>query len=96
MNRVLTLEEVLALDEGARVWVEHEGGWSHWDGIYIAKCNEGELICLVLEGPVGGGWTASTYKELYNNLFRVWSLPVAPTADELAAWPWEKGGATCD
>lgn len=79
-NKVLTPEEVLALDEGARVWVEMHrsadqrlGGVHTKDGGYV--WNE--------DGPftIGGdGHRAGS--------FRIWCLPVAPTPEELAANPW--------
>ena len=95
-NKVLTLEEVRALEDGARVWVEmsrksyFESQVHHFSAAErrsIAEIREPRLI------DMSGGWFPIN-AEWVNDEYRVWSLPVAPTPDELAAWPWEKGGAT--
>lgn len=86
MNRVLTRDEVLALPDGARVWVNHSNDnyAENWDGIHTFFEHGGLLV-----GEDGSSWCCRANPGLYNNAFRVWSLPVAPTDDELAAWPWE-------
>lgn len=84
MNKVLTLEEVLALDEGARVWVEER---LREYGL--------ESAVHVRNGDVLTEEGSCRYYRILDKLVpwginqRVWSLPVAPTPDELAAWPWE-------
>lgn len=87
MNRVLTLEEIMALADGSVVFgevnqcVDKSGSLS---GVYERR---GE--CFVQQGqrfPMVLGINMPGRKKGY---WRVWSLPVAPTPDELAAWPWE-------
>lgn len=91
MNRVLTLEEVLALDDGARVWVEHAKGYgkSHmyakltgWNGCDIALVDE-DGVC----------WRIDTHipETAFGKLYRVWSLLQPPTNEELAVNPWPEG-----
>ena len=86
-NRVLTLEEVLALLDGARVWVEHsdDDEAEKWDGEhkYIAQIG-------MIEGEDGGGWSVKMYPEKVGETFRVWSLPQPPTQAEMEKWPWEE------
>lgn len=85
MNRVLTLDEVLALADGTRVWVEE----------VPRKCGPDSAV-HVRNGDVLTEEGSCGYYPILDKLVpwginqRVWSLPVAPTADELAAWPWEK------
>lgn len=84
-NTVLMLSEGLALPDGARVWVEISPSVSEMfgyvpDGLHIKRDNQLKDHAGAL--TIGGkghlaGW------------FRVWSLPQPPTADELAANPWE-------
>lgn len=89
MNTVLTLEQVLALPEGARVWVEHSRGYgeSHtcakmtkWCGCDVALMDE-DGVC----------WRIDTHipETAFGKLYRVWSLPQPPTPEEVDANPWE-------
>jgi hypothetical protein len=85
MNRVLTLEEIMALDEGARLWVETSTKSEYGSMIhYRTKTHAGDDA---LKDSSGGYYPITP--EWYGDEYRVWSLPVAPTPDELAAWPWE-------
>lgn len=77
MNKVLTLEEVLALPEGARVWVELSTLGTTGEGEHT-KGEHGRLY-----DAVGCYWGHNPYP-----FGRVWSLPQPPTDDELAANPW--------
>lgn len=85
MNRILTLEEVLALPDGARVWVE--GHFEHrFDGVYFrAKKDGSENVLRDVNNPDSGCWLMPQYVGTY---IRVWSLPQPPTAEERAATPW--------
>ena len=87
-NRVLDLAEVMALEEGARVWVDNQVAWEHYDGIHVVNRNAPERAWLINE-RLGGGWPESSYREHLNVWFRVWSLPQPPTHEELNANPWE-------
>lgn len=80
-NKVLTLAEVLALEEGRRVWVEmHHPADMCWSGVHI----KGGNCVWNKDGPLtvgGSGHRAGS--------FRVWSLPQPPTQEEMDANPWE-------
>jgi hypothetical protein len=81
-NRVLTLADVLALPEGAKVWVEVRND-SYYSGIHFR--NKGKLVDSKGKFTIGGpGHVGGS--------FRVWSLPQPPTDEELAANPWTEGG----
>ena len=87
MNRVLTLEQVKALPEGARVHLECRYA-PRWDEVVTWRCNCGDNV-------LAGSRCDTDLNDIelqhgYGTHWRVWSLPVAPTPDELAAWPWEK------
>lgn len=82
MNQVLTPAEVLALPEGARVWVEVREAME-LSGEHIKA---GDLL-EDDNGPFTVGGTGHL-----NHMFRVWSLPQPPTPEELAAWPWPEVG----
>ena len=88
-NKVLTLEEVLARQQGAEVWVEHSADWRQWDGVHVAQCDGmGRLVSLGIKPPPGSGWAASFIKNHLNEFLRVWALPQPPTEEEKAANPW--------
>lgn len=86
-NHVLSLAEVLALPEGARVWVEERGGYLQSE----VHVRVGDLLV-----GASGMWYDPTKPDW--NTFdtpvecRVWHLPVAPTEDELRGNPWGKEG----
>lgn len=96
-NRVLTLQEVLARPEGARVWVEdkhfksctHTVRHNYTDSAEYNGDGQTYEFALVddchkfYENPQEGDGA-------YMIQFRVWSLPVAPTEDELRGNPWGK------
>lgn len=90
-NRVLSLAEVMALEEGARVWVE--------DATYEFLSSE----CVVEHNHFNGDhiidiclrhgecyWTIEGLRTLCD--VRVWSLPQPPTPEEIEANPWRKEG----
>lgn len=90
-NRVLSLAEVMALEEGARVWVEmsrksyFKSQVHHFSAVEsrsTAEIREPRLI------DVSGGWFPIS-AEWVNDEYRVWSLPQPPTQEEMEKWPWE-------
>ena len=90
-NKVLTLEEVLALDDGREVWVEMSRKSYFKSQIHHFSAAESRSIAEIREPrliDMSGGWFPIN-AEWVNDEYRVWSLPAAPTPDELAAWPWE-------
>lgn len=88
-NRVLTLDEVLALPEGARVWVEYN--LEEWA---IPVCDRVATFEKAVKRfryeknliPGGGLHLGITH---YGRWHRVWSLPQEPTQAEKDANPWE-------
>lgn len=94
MNRVLTLEEVKALPEGARVWIEHSDHCpdEYKDEIYVVHRQYCGSYIALLSTNTGADWDIEKEDDAGSSFgvdYRVWSLPVAPTPDEMAAWPWE-------
>lgn len=92
-NRVLSLAEVMALEEGARVWVEEHQRSEFESGIgktHTLIWGEKAVMTPDLEGwysltdPFPGGVMGKDY--------RVWSLPQPPTPEEIEANPWRKEG----
>ena len=87
-NRVLTLEEVLALPDGAAVWVD-EARPEFKSGINkVLRPHDGEWG-LSLEPPEGEGcgpYWPETWPDYVGTRFRVWLRE--PTPAELAANPW--------
>ena len=92
-NRVLSLDEVMALEEGARVWVELYPGILYgcakefeFSGLHVMRRgmlrNESDEACRL--NPSGPGHRAGN--------FRVWQLPKAPTKKERKRNPWRKEG----
>lgn len=83
-NRPLALDEVLALPEGAVGHVEWKSDDppSVFDGL-ITRCAPDAKWLF-------SGYAAPREKDCrgYGKIFRVWSLPVAPTPEELAKNPW--------
>lgn len=95
-NRVLSLEEVLALPDGARVWVEHGSGlrWNKDQAYTALRGTSAKMDSLLLQSDNGGGkYTLKCGDTIimdgYGNWFRVWSLPQPPTPEEMDANPWE-------
>ena len=91
-NKVLTLEEVLALETGQRVWIEHK------PDAWAIRVSDGAAVVMghAYWGKVLGKrgredydfYGLSTDNDVYfGRMFRVWHKK--PTPDELAAWPWE-------
>lgn len=91
-NRVLTLEEVLALeDENERtVWVECRTGAGRSTGTYIVLAGLGALMNTgeTEEFFIFGNWLAG----FLGKYARVWSHPQEPTQAEKDANPWGKEG----
>lgn len=85
-NKVLTLEEARALRPGTDVLIEF---------VSVVPCRTARVVntaegVAIKDNKYDYMWPRdeSTEKN-YGKYYRVWSLPVAPTPDELAAWPWE-------
>lgn len=91
-NRVLSLAEVMALEEGARVWVE-DATCERLSNEYIAEHNHfnGDHIIDICLRNGECYWTIEGLRTLDD--VRVWSLPQPPTPDEIEANPWSKGEA---
>lgn len=95
-NRVLTLDEVLALPEGARVWVEDEIQRLTQHTVCYDYCDaeelngSGEVYALALVDEHHKFWPIDldVMDEYFGRVFRVWSLPQPPTPDDLQANPW--------
>jgi hypothetical protein len=88
-NRVLSLAEVMELEEGARVWVERPIDSIFVDGAHQVK--KWGYIGLVLEDCNGYFWNPA-YVTDFGRRYRVWSLPQPPTPEEIEANPWRKEG----
>jgi len=88
-NRVLTLQEVLALPEGARVWVEERYGGGRGGEHFRAKKDGDADVLRRADNPDNGCWLKEPF---FGDYWRVWSLPVAPTEEELRGNPWTKEG----
>lgn len=91
-NKLLTLEEVLALPEGARVWVETCDDFVHKSKVFTARRKNGQVVLFEGKGKYmleHRHWEPSKYPEHYGKEFRVWSLPQPPTQEEMDANPWE-------
>lgn len=75
MNRVLTLEEVLALEDGVEWYAQ-------------TKIDENNsLVGCVFHRKVSFERLLNGIQGGYGVKWRVWLRK--PTTDELAAWPWE-------
>lgn len=91
INRVLTLDEVLALKNGKRVWVEHNPSCNSvdWpDEVHVVHMRGSTLV---LCGGSGFTWLPKSDGDWFGTHYRVWSLRRPPTVAKLAANPW--GGA---
>ena len=88
-NHPLTLSEVLALPEGARVWVEERYGGGRGGEHFRAKKDGDADVLRRADNPDNGCWLKEPF---FGDYWRVWSLPVAPTEDELRGNPWTKEG----
>lgn len=94
-NRVLSLDEALALEEGREVWVEADRFTS---GIYSLRRDYYDphhklTLGVALVTNEDFSYTLDgKYGDDYGVWFRVWSLPQEPTPEELAANPWTGGG----
>ena len=90
-NRVLALSEVLALPDGARVWVELSRKSYYNSEVHTFSAAQNRSIAEIREPRLidrSGGWFPIN-ADWVNGEYRVWSLPVAPTEDELRGNPWE-------
>lgn len=90
-NRVLTLAEVLALEEGREVWVEMSRVSYFESRVHKYSPVESRSIRDIHEPRLvdsDGGWFP-VHAEWVGGEYRVWSLPQPPTEDELSRNPWE-------
>lgn len=85
-NKLLGLNEVLSLSEGAEVWVENEE--PDWDGIYRAEYKDGEFNLLRPKNPDWGVWIANTCKKHYREWMRCWVKK--PTDSERKRYKWKE------
>lgn len=85
-NRVLTLDELLALPEGARAYGEERDGFVIHSDLYT---NAGGLMQSDTQGfydLAEPDWDKDgSFKRVD---VRFWALPQPPTPDELASNPW--------
>ena len=91
-NRVLTLAEVLALEDGGEVWVEMSRKSYFKSQVHTFSAAENRSIAELREPrliDMSGGWFPIN-AEWVNDEYRVWSLPQPPTPEEQAANPWEE------
>ena len=97
MNRVMDWADVLRLDAGDRVWVEHKDCEAFHDALhtvarYIENDGVNDLECLALVDRDGDKWhIAPIYAYGYNRIWRAWEYPSIPTAEDRAnapRWAW--------
>lgn len=80
--RLLTLEEVLALNPDTPIYFQHKSGESGWD---IYRGIEDDITCDIVTGSLwaqGDYW----YQNEYGKSFVCWTS--RPTAAEMEATPW--------
>jgi len=87
-NRVLTYDEVLALEDEQEVYVE-ESSTSQYNSTNAYGFGVKELIKNTQRNGASCSkdWSESN-KETHGKFWRVWLLPQPPTPEELAANPW--------
>ena len=98
-NRVLSLDEVLALPDGARVWVESAISYSVQHAVCRGYCDarefngDDEVHEFVLVNDFHKYWPIELDEVdvYFGRDYRVWSLPQPPTPDELMDNPWPEG-----
>lgn len=99
-NAVLTLAEVLALPEGARVWVDANPATYRDEPPCMHRVVRGENRRLGDEFEVElaevGADSPERFWPIYDEGdidygvdFRAWSIPQPPTQEEMDANPWE-------
>lgn len=85
INRVLTLDEVQALPEGAEVYAEERSDLGVESGV-----RKREGYRLMDEDGCGYNLRSDEWYLFSGRVdVRIWSLPQPPTEAELAANPWE-------
>ena len=89
-NRVLTLVEVLALPDGARVWVEDAHNERYGGEHFKVMLDNGKSALRRTDQPtINARFLQYPY---FGTNYRIWHLPVAPTEDELRGNPWGEEG----
>ena len=83
-NRVLSIDEVMALPEGARV--RYEENQKFWRALCRTM-----PFCPLTKHDLD--YLAPPNYDGYGTYWRVWSLPQPPTPEEIEANPWTKGEA---
>ena len=87
-NRVLSLEEVLALPHETQVWVQYKS-LERISMVQTVKRFDGYVDLAYGKNKT---WVPAWFPERYGVEYRVWSLPQPPTPQEIAANPWRKEG----
>ena len=87
-NRVLTLDEVMGIPGGEKVWFEAKEGTNRTSGVYRAMSGVKALICL--EDKDEFVILSTVFRNVLDKCGRVWSLPQPPTPGEIAANPWRE------
>ena len=95
-NRVLTLAEVLALEDGKAVWVEERIYKSKPQTLRRNYCDSNEFggddeifpVALVTHEHKFWPIEVDAADHYFGRDYRVWSLPRPPTPEEMAANPW--------
>lgn len=94
-NRVLTLDEVLTLPDGARVWVEinpenaYKAPAQHHEVKHTTRFDVYDTYDHLLLDEDGSYWGITgngQNEDHFGVVYRVWLRE--PTAEELAANPW--------
>ena len=85
-NKVLTPAEVLALPEGARVWVEEHPRSYLGSTVYTRQGDHLKADPGCFYDLTDPDWYI--FGERVD--VRVWSLPQPPTQEEMGANPWEE------
>jgi hypothetical protein len=83
-NRVLTLDEALALPDDESVWIEHVNGKRSHCGLHVKRWGN-EFWGDGLSTEDGFYRLDGKYPD---GRWRVWSLPQPPTPAELLSNPW--------
>ena len=84
-NRVLSLDEVMALPHETQVWVQYKS-LERISMVQTVKRFDGYVDLAYGKNKT---WVPAWFPERYGVEYRVWSLPQPPTQEEMEKWPWE-------
>lgn len=87
MNKPYTLDQVLALPDGAEVWVEPKPGWGYGKIHTKRDCSPRYPVALVTENGEYWGVDTQIPETALGHIYRVW--PTRPTDAEREAVGWE-------